>query len=58
MESAIRELSGRKDYEIYGYTRAALFKLHVIIHDDETSSIDALVIVRANYSHKWAQVVT
>ena len=52
MESAIRELSARKEFEMYGYTCAALLELHVNIHDDETSSIDALVIAWANYSHK------
>ena len=39
MESAIRDLSARNDYEIYGYTCAALFELQTIIHDDETSSV-------------------
>ena len=41
MESAIRDLSARNDYEIYGYrTRAALFDLQIIIHNDETSRVE------------------
>ena len=38
MESVIRDLPAGNDYEIYGYTRAALFELQTITHDDETSA--------------------
>ena len=42
MESAIWDLFARNDYEICGYIRAALFDLQIIIHDDETSSVEML----------------
>ena len=53
MESAIREICARK---ITNYTgilaQLYILELQITMHDDITSSTDALVIAWANYSHK------